>query len=103
MGRKLFFFAPLAIVGLALFIGLGGWIVQLLWNWLLPTLFGWPAVTFWQALGLLLLCRILFGRFGGHGAYRGKHMNPEDRERFRAKMRERFGFSRPTASEDTRG
>jgi len=30
-------------------------------------------------------------------------MNPEDRERFRAKMRERFGFSRPTASEDTRG
>ena len=53
--------APLAI---ALFVFLGGGVVMLLWNWLLPPLFGWREVTFWQALGLLALCRILFGGFG---------------------------------------
>jgi hypothetical protein len=35
-----------------------------LWNWLLPPLFGWRQITFWQALGILALCRILFGGFG---------------------------------------
>ena len=38
-----------------------------LWNWLLPPLFGWRTLGFWQALGLLALCRILFGGLGGHG------------------------------------
>ena len=47
-----------------LFTSIGGEIVRLLWNWLLPPLFGWRQITFWQALGLLALCRILFGGFG---------------------------------------
>ncbi len=47
-----------------LFIAIGGEIVLHLWNWLLPPLFGWRQITFWQALGLLALCRILFGGFG---------------------------------------
>ena len=38
--------------------------VRLLWNWLLPSLFGWRLITFWQALGILVLCRILFGGLG---------------------------------------
>jgi len=103
MGKRLIFFAPLAIAGLALFIGLGGWMVQSLWNWLLPSLFGWHEVTFWQALGLLLLCRILFGGFG-RGFHRGGHRGrtSEERERFRQAIRERFGFSAPTASEHHR-
>src|SRR5215203_5404122 len=88
--------APFAIMGIALFIFIGGQIVQLLWNALLPPLFGWPLVTFWQALGLLVLCRILFGGFGGHRGYRsGSRMSPEDRGRFRQRMRERFGFGGP--------
>ena len=53
-----------------LFIALGGEVVRLLWNWLLPPLFGWAQITFWQALGLLALCRILFGGFGLHGSGR---------------------------------
>lgn len=61
---KLLIIAPLAILGMAFFIFIGGAIVMLLWNTLLPTLFSLPAVSFWQALGILLLCRILFGGFG---------------------------------------
>jgi hypothetical protein len=34
--------------------------VYFLWNWLIPLLFGLPAITFWQAMGLTALCRILF-------------------------------------------
>jgi hypothetical protein len=108
MRRKLAVIAPLAILGMALFIALGGWIVELLWNWLLPPLFGWHAITFWQALGLLALCRILFGGLGFRGgpgssvrrrmAERWEHMTPEERERFRQGLRARCGFG-PSADE----
>lgn len=93
--KKLIVIAPLAIVGFALFIALGGGAVMLLWNWLAPQLFGWHQLTFWQALGLLALCRILFGGLGMRGASRSG-MNPEQRERFRRHVRERFGFGPPT-------
>jgi hypothetical protein len=90
MRRKWVFLAPLAILGMLLFAFIGGEVVKQLWNWLLPPLFGWRQVTFWQALGLLALCRILFG---GH-VYRSnsRRRTPEERERFRHAMRERFGF-----------
>ena len=58
MKRKLIWIVPLAVLGIAAFIVIGGEIVMRLWNWLLPPLFGWRVVTFWQALGLLVLCRI---------------------------------------------
>ena len=89
--------APLAILGILLFIAIGGELVMRLWNWLLPPLFGWRQITFWQALGILALCRILFGGFGRHGsgrsnfrrrmAERRERMTPEERERFRQGMR----------------
>ena len=104
--KKAVLFAPLAIVGIALFGFIGGEVVKLLWNWLLPTLFGWRQITFWQALGLLTLCRILFGGLGGHGSGRSnfrrrmrercEHMTPEERERFRQRISERFGFGPST-------
>lgn len=99
--RRLFWIAPLAVVGFAAFVGLGGWIVQQLWNALLPALFGWPVVGFWQALGLLVLARLLFGGLGGPGRggpwghrmrERWSRMNPEERDRLRSRMRERFGM-----------
>ena len=89
------FLAPLAICGALLFVALGGAIVLQLWNWLLPPIFGLPVITFWQALGLLALCRILFGGFGGRG-FSSRHMTPEERERFRQRVRERCGFRPPT-------
>ena len=96
--------APPAIV---LFTWLFGEVVMHLWNWLLPALFGWHAITFWQALGLLVLCRILFGGWGGNGSDRSKfrrreaerweRMTPEEREKFRQDMRSRWcGSGAPT-------
>ena len=100
--------APLAILGMLVFIAIGGEIVLQLWNWLLPPLFGWRQITFWQALGLLALCRILFGGFGfrssGRSNFRRRmeerweHMTPEERERFRGTIRARWGFG-PSPSE----
>jgi hypothetical protein len=92
------FLAPLALGGLLLFIALGGEVVRQLWNWLLPPIFGWREITFWQALGMLALCRILFGGFGSHGYSRSNRMTREERERFRQRMRERCGFG-PSTSE----
>jgi len=101
--------APLAI---ALFIWLGGELVMYLWNWLLPTLFGWRQITFWQAVGLLALCRILFGGWSSHGGNRSnmrrrinqrmderwERMTPEEREKFRQSWRSRCaGFAAPTS------
>src|SRR5579863_7766917 len=81
MRKKWIFLAPLAVLALFAFIALGGEVVLLLWNWLLPPLFGWHQITFWQALGLLALCRILFGGWGGHGS---------GRSHFRGRMRDRM-------------
>src|SRR5205085_523054 len=83
------------------FVAVGGTIVRLLWNWLMPGLFGWPVLGFWQALGLLALCRILFGGLGGGGGsrYRSRsrmrercgEMSPEERERLADRLRGRWG------------
>jgi hypothetical protein len=107
MRKRLIALAPLILLAFALFIALGGVVVMRLWNWLLPSLFGWHQITFWQALGLLALCRILFGGFGlrGHGrshfrrrmAERWDRMTPEERERFRQGMRTRCGFGTPSS------
>ena len=94
-GKKWMFFMFLAPIGMALFAFVGGEIVKLLWNWLLPEIFGWRVISFWQALGLLALCRILFGRWGGRGwggrGWGGRNMSPEDKERFKQRMKERWG------------
>ncbi len=92
----------------ALFIVVFGIVTQHLWNWLVPTLFSGPVITYWQALGLLLLTKILWG-FGGGGkghcqncgngdrsfwkrryAQKVAAMNPEDREAFKKKMMEKW-------------
>ena len=91
--RKMIFLVPLGIFGFLLFIALGGEIVMQLWNWLLPPIFGLREITFWQALGILALCRILFGGFGGPRFRRTSQMSPEERERFRQRIRERCGLA----------
>ena len=107
MKWKWIWLPPAAILGISLFIFIGGEAVMHLWNWLLPPLFGWRMVTFWQALGLLALCRILFGGWGGgHGSgnskwRRGKdercrRMSDADRERLREGVRARWDAAEPS-------
>ena len=108
MRKRLIWIAPAAIVGMVIFAWIGGEVVMLLWNWLAPALFGLRQVTFWQALGLLALCRILFGGFGLSGgashrsrrrmAERWEQMTPEERERFRQGLHGRGGRTTPLDS-----
>ena len=65
-------------------------IVMLLWNTLVPELFKLPPIGFWQAAGLMVLSRLLFGRrgvrFGGWRQRlreRADNMTTEERERLR--------------------
>jgi hypothetical protein len=111
----LIFIGPPAI---ALFIWIGGELVMHLWNWLTPTLFGWHQITFWQAFGLLALCRILVGGHGVRGSHRSEgrrrikermderweKMTPEEREKFRQSWRGRCsGFGEATGETPTGG
>ena len=77
-------------------------IVMQLWNALLPNLFGWHVIGFGQALGLLILSRLLFGGMRGPGRWgppwlhhmrqRWEKMTPEEREKFREMLQSRRGF-----------
>lgn len=80
-------------IGFLAMLAIGSVAVMLLWNWLMPAIFGLTAITFWQSLGLLALSRMLFGHFGhcGHGAHSEHHdrmrkkwmnMTPEQRQQF---------------------
>jgi hypothetical protein len=108
MKGKWFFIVPLAIMAMLLCAVIGGEVVMRLWNWLLPPLLAWRQINFWQALGLLTLCRILFGgsRWSSSGRYNFRRCvqmqmpmkdgckpgTPEQREQFRQRVREFFGF-----------
>ncbi len=80
--------AVMAVMAVTVF----GFVVMSLWNWLVPALFGLHAITFWQALGLLILSRILFGGFRGGPGHPGnwrhrmkdrwQKMTPEERNQF---------------------
>jgi hypothetical protein len=64
----------LGVVGFAVVLGLLGLVIMSLWNWLMPVLFKLPAIVFWQAIGLAILSRLLFGGCGwGMRHMRGHH------------------------------
>jgi hypothetical protein len=97
-------FVAMAIVILALL----SYVVMRLWNWLMPELFSLHVLNYWQALGLLVLSKILLGGLRGGGArrmfWRGRmmerweKMTPEEREKFRQGLRGRCGpFEAPGA------
>lgn len=115
--RKKMIFIPILAVG-ALF--LLSYIVMLLWNNLLPDILHVSSITYWQAMGILVLSKILFG-FGGRGGRGGapwmrhkmerfKNMSPEEQQRFREEMRSRcgkwgrnrggFDWGKPAAAEE---
>lgn len=89
---------PFGVVAVAVV----GFVVMSLWNWLLPPLVGAGRIGFWQAVGLFILSKLLFGGFHGgshHGSARWQRrmmerwerMTPEEREKLRAALRARCG------------
>lgn len=95
---KFWLFFPVLFIAIAAILG---WVVMYLWNAILPEVTSAKPLHYWQALGLLVLCRILFGGFrGGHqgGPWgRGKrhlqekwmNMNEEERAHFRSEWAKR--------------
>ncbi len=97
--KRRFLFIPFVV---AAFLGVISFIVMTLWNSLLPGILHVTAITYWQAMGIFVLCKILFGfGKGGPGRWGGgsgapwmrhrmeerfKNMSPEEREKFRARM-----------------
>jgi len=93
---------PFGVVAVLVF----GFLIMSLWNWLMPALFGLKQIGFWQALGLFILSKILFGGFGGGAPHRGRHfrrrmlrrwaqMTPEERQKFREELRRDCGHVEP--------
>ena len=98
--KKGVLFIPIFIGGLFLFT----WLIMLLWNGILPgVITGVKSISFFQAMGILVLSKILFGfnsGWGGGSRYRMrkqemeeklKNMTPEEREQFKAEWRNRCG------------
>ena len=106
--RRIVIAFRIALFLLIVIAGFGQAVLHL-WNWLMPSLFGLSAITFWQAVGLLTLSWMLFGGWRGfHGLGYRRHwrgrmierwekMTPEERDKFRQGMRGRCGHFPPTA------
>jgi hypothetical protein len=109
-------FLKISFIGLAA-IALFSAVVMLLWNALIPGIFGLTVITFWQAAGLLVLVRILVGGFGGrgrmpmfgnpgHGFHKGNpihekwmKMSPEEKKEF-IERRKKFMRGGPFGGRD---
>ena len=94
--KKGVLFVPIFIGGVFLFT----WIIQLLWNNILPEVTGVKTISFFQAMGIFVLSKILFGfnsGWGGKHKWRQgieeklQHMTPEEKEKFKAEWKNRCG------------
>jgi hypothetical protein len=104
MDEEFSFFPPLRVLRIVGLVILGvlaaavfalafGWFVMLLWNWLMPAIFGLGSITYWQAFGIVVLAKLIFGAVGGgrghgrrwrgprhdwrHGDWGSRHSGPE--------------------------
>ncbi len=98
--KKKLFFIPVILTAIFAF----GWVVMMLWNWLVPGIFHWSKINYAQALGLFVLSRILFGGFHFRGSrYRRPpfanskfkekfmHMTDEEKQSFKEQWKQRCG------------
>ena len=96
--RRRFLYIPLALFGLLAMSA----IVMLLWNEIIPKISGLLSINYWQAMGLLVLSRILFSnfKFRGRMGHRSSYMHPsfknklmemsdEERQQFKNQWKER--------------
>ncbi|MEI9933969.1 MAG: hypothetical protein WDM71_03790 [Ferruginibacter sp.] len=106
--KRVFMFIGIFIIAVFVF----GSVVMGLWNAILPAVLGVKTITFLQALGILLLSKILFGGFKGRGCHGGgsmwrqkmkekwANMTPEEREKLKAEWKGRCGGRWKTPHED---
>lgn len=108
---------PFVIVAIGLFI----WFFQWLWNIILPDVLGVRSISYWQAFGILLISKILFGsysgkkRFGGHSSCNDDYKSAwkqkwesrfcdseEEREKFKEMWKQRFEskFCKPNPEQE---
>ena len=52
-----------------------GWLVMLLWNWLMPSLFSFKPITYWQGFGLIVLAKLVFGGVHGNHQHFKDHLH----------------------------
>lgn len=71
--RKGFFYGLMIASVIVVVAVVFAWVFLYLWNWLIPELFNGPVLTIWQALGLLILSKMIFGGFGHHKNKWHKH------------------------------
>jgi hypothetical protein len=107
---KFLVIVPMVIAGLAVFTGIVMW----LWNNVLAVVLHISLISFWQALGLLVLSKILFGGFRGGGGRWGRHkwksdmiqrwdgMSGEEKEKFRGEWEKRCGRRFGRSFEETK-
>lgn len=98
--RKKIILIPVLIILGTIALALFGWLVMYLWNAVLVPATGAGLVTYWQAIGILVLSRILVGGFGGgnkrhdsdwYWKRKWMRMTPDEKAQFREKWRQRFG------------
>ncbi|KXK54023.1 MAG: hypothetical protein UZ05_CHB002000961 [Chlorobi bacterium OLB5] len=108
MKHKRYFRVPLFLLKMTLILAITGAVFMLLWNALIPELFSGPVLNYWQAAGLLLIAKILFGTMGkGYRLHRHNYpdeiwkqklrekyeaMTPEEKEKFRSRCKTSFSF-----------
>ena len=83
----------LGVIGAALFALVFGWLVMVLWNWLMPAIFHLGEIGYWQAFGIVILAKLIFGGVGprmGHGRnpwkgnpFEGRHPERHGRDTWR--------------------
>ncbi len=92
---------PMILGGIALavlFAFLFGWVVMLLWNWLMPEIFGLKTISYWQAWGLVVLSHILIKPgYGGHSEGGGK------KKKNAGGLEAKFKFERSEAASASEG
>lgn len=107
-GNRFVKVAKVAVIGVAAATAVT-FVTMTLWNVLMPEIFAVRAISFWQALGLLVLSKILFGGFrpgrGGSPRWRRRmmerweQMTPEEREKFKQGIRRGCGPQRQTEAQ----
>jgi hypothetical protein len=80
----------LGVIGIAGLAILFGFIIMWLWNWLMPEIFGLTTLTYWQAVGIFILLKILLGGMGGHSGSKKKHSKKHSKSSCRKESKNEF-------------